>query len=162
MKQYDEEYDLFLKFFKIDIVDKLTDIQKHVREDKLIIENLKHEMVLLSNDIEEKLNLLNNFKCPICNKQFKRQTFLERHITKLHNINIPQVDGLGDTFNDSISLMFEQYEIEAENSYPFAKCIECNIAFENEDRIEEHEIGVHVDVSFTWWYCAIWNFLNNS
>ena len=51
------------------------------------------------SEIEAKLKEYNGerkcvFTCNLCTKVFKKESFLERHIIKVHSHSIPQVDGL--------------------------------------------------------------------
>ena len=150
IRKYDEDYNLFLKFFKNSILEKLDEIQNKVKEETKVLDNLKSEVLIMQNDIEERRKMLSTFNCFLCKKVFKKDSFLERHIIKVHNINIPQADGFEDTIDDSISELFEPY--------PYARCTECDITFENNDQVEEHDMKIHIPVvggSYTWFCCSI-------
>jgi len=73
--------------------------------------------------------------------------FLLRHIIKVHNIIIPQVDSTEYIIDNSLSFLFETpengtfkngSEIEKFTSddiyyYTFSKCPKCDITFNNDD-----------------------------
>ena len=95
--------------------------------------------MILKKDSDKKQILLNTFKCNIYTKPFKKQAFLERHITKVHINYIPQVDGTQDSLGTSLYDLFECIDTHEDDIYneevpknkSYAECILCNILLIN-------------------------------
>ena len=98
---------------------------------------------------------------------FKNESFLDRHIDKVHRNNIPQLDGLDhiwdedwseslfdifyqpiqseDYFLDPIQLENKeklsrrQEELIGSYNYVYSTCPKCERTFDNDDEIDDHE-----------------------
>ena len=83
LRKYDDEYELFLIFFKSDIIKKISDIKDKVREETKYVESLSNEVLLLKTTINkldnqiENIERINNetikYQCKDCLKVFKRE-----------------------------------------------------------------------------------------
>ena len=76
-------------FFKNKILENLHEIQNKIKEESEVVEKLKRDILSLQNDIDEKKKLKTTFECHLYSKVFKRETFMERHVIKVHTNVIP-------------------------------------------------------------------------
>ena len=54
------------------------------------------------DELEKDNNLKSKYQCKVCLKGFVKESFLERHIVKVHNVSIAQVDGFDPEYSSEI------------------------------------------------------------
>lgn len=84
------------------------------------------------------------FKCKFCEKLFTKETYLERHMIKIHGPAIPQTDGFNDDDNYNLGQTLFNINENDEEVEKYRCCLSaCNKRFMSIDDVIAHGVKVH-------------------